>query len=312
MTSPKLSSQIPDPNNPYNADGIGRMYARVEGGTPEVPSITTIIDVMNPKMEWWRGLCAGREAIRVAPLIVRRQSELVGEALAQKEREIVQWIDEAAVRDMRVAAQRGDLVHNYAEYVCRHMLGEEYDIQHEKDFALEGLERLGSTRGEALGFLNNVESALSELKIEPIRAEGTVWNSTVGYAGTNDLFCLMNGVPTLVDYKTKKKVKSPSSHWYSPSIKPTIALQLEAARQGEEVYDEATSQWVDWDGREAVEQVGIAIAPNGYEAIRVKQSPSTWETFKALRVAWEWGIGDKLGREPHIENFPLTLTSKEK
>ena len=37
MTSPKLSSQIPDPKNPNNADGIGRMYARTEGGTPEVP-----------------------------------------------------------------------------------------------------------------------------------------------------------------------------------------------------------------------------------------------------------------------------------
>lgn len=308
MTAPKLSHQIPDPDNPNDPDGIGRMYSRYPGGTPEVPSITTVIDVLNPKMEWWRGYCAGKEAIKFASLIVERQkqSETDPEQWRHKEREIVNWISETSVRDMKVASQRGDLIHNYAEAVARQMLGEDYDLKKEYTSTVEQLQELYFKNkmepDDAEGYLKAVHKFFEDFQVVPITAEGTVWNDAVGYAGTNDLFCKINGKLTLLDWKTKKKLKDPRSRWYKPSIKETIALQLEAAQHGEAVYSEVTNEWTDWEGINAEQQVGVAIGPNGYEAIRVVRKPDTWETFKALRVAWGWVQPDN----EHIVAVPLT------
>lgn len=313
MTSPRLSSQIPDPNDSSNLDGLGRMYARSPGGTPEVPSITTIIDVLNSNMEWWRGLCAGKEAIKQAPLIVQRMSELQDFQWQQKEKQIVKWVDETAVRDMKVASQRGDIVHDYAEKVCRYMIGEEFDLPLEREKAMEALTAIHNQarypNDQNGGYFDSVHRFLDDFKVKPVVAEGTVWNSEIGYAGTNDLLCIIDGRLTLLDWKTKKKIKDPASRWYSPSIKSTIALQLEAARQGEEMYSEVTEEWTEWRGRDAVEQVGVALGPNGYEAMRVIQKPDTWETFKALRIAWDWYIGNRIGDRKHIPALPMKPTS---
>lgn len=315
MTTPRLSHQIPNPEDPSDPDGIGRMYSRQPGGTPEVPSITTIIDVLNSHMEWWRGLCAGKEAIKQAPLIVARMKEFESkpDSWRNKEKQIVKWIDEAAVRDMKVASQRGDVVHDYAEKVCRSMMGESFDLKQEREEAMLRLAAIHNAAGYPNdtneGFFNAVHRFLSDFKVQPVAAEGTVWNSEVGYAGTNDLLCIIDGRLTLLDWKTKKQIKDPASQWYKPSIKTTIALQLEAARRGEEMYSEVTGEWTDWKGRDAVEQVGVAIGPNGYEAMRVIQRPDTWETFKALRIAWGWYMEDKIGDNKHLPAKPMSPQS---
>lgn len=308
MTTPKLSSQIPDPKDPTSE--IGRMYARKPGGTPEVPSITTVMGMMHPRMEWWRGLCSGKEAIKQAPLIVQRQQELSGAEWKNKEKQIISWISEAAVRDMNVASQRGDVIHDYAEKVCRHMLGEDYNLKEEYEIAMDDLTRIHNkakySNDDNEGYFRSVHKFIKDFNVKPVTAEGTVWNSEVGYAGTNDLLCYIDGRLTLLDWKTKKKIKFPDERWYSPSIKTTISLQLEAARNGEEVYDEATDEWTEWKGRDAVEQVGVALGPNGYEAMRVIQQPDTWETFKGLRAAWGWFMQDKVGDNKHLHELPMT------
>lgn len=309
MTRPRLSHQIPDPENPNDPDGLGRMYSRFPGGTPEVPSITTIIDVLNSNMEWWRGLCAGKESIKQAPLIVQRMNELQDFEWRQKEKQIVKWIDETAVRDMKLAANRGDIVHDYAEKVCRQMLGEDFDIPLEREKAMDELTAIHAKakypNDQNAGYFDAVHKFISDFNVRPVAAEATVWNAEIGYAGTNDLLCIIDGRLTLLDWKTKKKIKDPDGRWYRPSIKSTIALQLEAARQGEEMYSEVTDEWTEWRGRDAVELVGVALGPNGYEAMRVIQKPNTWETFKALRVAWDWYIGNRLGDNTHLPAYPM-------
>lgn len=307
MTTPKLSHSLTD----AEGEVIGRMYSREPGGTPEVPSITTVIDALNPHMEWWRGLCAAKEGVRLAEVIVKRKIE--GEhnpsGWRAKEREITDYLSETSVRDMDLAARRGDVVHDYAEKLCRVLMGEDYDIPAERAHALGELQAMmkaaNLNSSDAEGYFVSAERFIKDYKVQPVTAEATVWNSEVGYAGTNDLLCRIDGRLTLLDWKTKKKIKDPSSRWYSMSIKPTIALQLEAARQGEQMYDETSNQWVEWEGRNAVEQVGVALAPNGYEAVRIKQEPRTWETFKSLVTAWHWYMGDKRGIEPHL--FDTTM-----
>lgn len=308
MTSPKLSSQIPDPNDPNNTDGIGRMYAREPGGVPQVPSITTVMSMMNPNMDWWRGYCAGKEAVRLASLIHERTQKTPSQEWRSKEREIVTWISEASVRDMKYASQRGDLVHDYAEKVCRNMLGESYDLDAERTTATDQLQKVLRAANlpvqGAPGYFDSVHRFLEDFQVRPVAAEGTVWNETEGYAGTNDLLCYIDGRLTLLDWKTKKKIKTPGEKWYSPSIKTSISLQLEAAQHGEEMYDESTDQWVPWKGRDAVEHVGVALGPNGYEAMRVRRDPDTWEAFKGLRRAWDWWIADHINA-PHLGDLPM-------
>ena len=50
--------------------------------------------------------------------------------------------------------------------------------------------------------------------VEPIAPEITVWNKTVGYAGTLDLVARINGRTCLIDYKTKEPAGTgPSNRW---------------------------------------------------------------------------------------------------
>lgn len=309
MTTPKLSHSLTD----AKGEAIGRMYSRVPGGTPEVPSITTVIDALNPHMEWWRGRCAALEGIRLAELIAKRKQEGIQDPSAwrSKERQMIDHLSETSVRDMDLAARRGDVVHDYAEKLCRVRMGEPFDIPTERAEALNQLTTMMTQAkmdaSSAEGYLVAAESFLKDYKVEPVTAEATVWNSEVGYAGTNDLLCRIDGRLTLLDWKTKKELKDPSSRWYRMSIKPTIALQLEAARHGEQMYDEVNNEWIEWSGRDAVEQVGVALAPNGYEAVRVKQTPDTWETFKALVTAWHWYMGDKRGINPHLPDSVMSM-----
>lgn len=310
MTTPKLSHSLVDPKNP-EGEPLGRLYSRTPGGTPEVPSITTVIGALNPQMEWWRGLCAAKEGIRLSELITKRKQESAGDRdWRTKEREISDYLSNTSVRDMNLASQRGDVVHDYAEKVCRSMLGEEYDIPAERAIALEQIHAMHREANAPLeidpqGYFQSVHNFMDDFKVKPVTAEATVWNSTVGYAGTNDLLCEIDGRLTLLDWKTKKKIKFPGERWYRMSIKPTIALQLEAARRGEEMYDEQADEWVEWKGANAIEQVGVALGPNGYEAVRVHQREDTWETFQALLTAWHWDIADKTNQNPHLGDLPM-------
>jgi len=306
MTTPRLSHQITDPNDPK--EEIGRMYSRYPDGEPEVPSITTLIAMKNAKMEWWRGLCAGKEAVAGAERIATALSSLEGHARMEKERAITDWIDKSAVRDMNIASKRGDIIHDYAEKLCRHMLGESFDIPTERETAMNDLHVADPNLAyeSANGYLSSVESFLKDFEVKPVTAEGTVWNHEVGYAGTNDLLCYINDKLTLLDWKTKKKIKDPNSRWYKPSIRDTIAIQLEAAQHGDEKFDEDKGEWVEWEGTNAEEQLGVAIGPNGYEAIRVIRKPDTWEMVKALKQVWDWSFPNN----DHIVGTPVTDPSQ--
>ena len=56
-----------------------------------------------------------------------------------------------------------------------------------------------------------------------IACEQTVWNATIGYAGSFDLIAELDGVPTLIDLKT------------SSGVYGTMGLQLAAYARGEQI-----------------------------------------------------------------------------
>ena len=66
--------------------------------------------------------------------------------------------------------------------------------------------------------------------MEPIAPEITVWNETVGYAGTLDLVARINGRTCLIEYKTKGTTRD-------GTVKPLddkVVMQLVAGMKAEE------------------------------------------------------------------------------
>jgi len=87
------------------------------------------------------------------------------------------------------AADLGTWFHNYAESM---LLGEFPEREPEADWQYELAEQF--------------ELFLAEHDVEPIFTEQTVYNP-VGYAGTLDLLARIDGVPTLCDWKTSRRVQ---------------------------------------------------------------------------------------------------------
>ena len=76
------------------------------------------------------------------------------------------------------AAKRGDRVHNYCEQVALRALGRPHQMK-------ETREALAANGEEA--FAARFDEWWELFHVEPIAPEITVWNKTVGYAGTLDL-----------------------------------------------------------------------------------------------------------------------------
>ena len=124
--------------------------------------------------------------------------------------------------------------------------------------------------------------------------EATVWNDTVGYAGTTDLLCQIEvagrAVNVILDYKTKRALYT-SRGVEKSDLKPLTAMQLAAAAFAEEM-------WVDgkgWGSLPFVPEIGlgVVIGPDGFAVRQYNiHAPIVWDAFKALRVGWDFKGAD--------------------
>src|SRR5699024_8316874 len=84
----------------------------------------------------------------------------------------------AAERFRDEAAARGDRVHNYAEQVGLRALGRPHEMAPMREVLAE--------HGEA-AYADRFDEWWDLFDVRPLATELTVWNHTVGYAGTLDL-----------------------------------------------------------------------------------------------------------------------------
>ncbi|MDN5746762.1 MAG: hypothetical protein L0H31_16835 [Nocardioidaceae bacterium] len=281
MTSPKLAG----------ATDHGRMYARTRGGTLEVPSITTVLDVLNQHMEWWEARCAVDLAYEHAERLARVAALPNGPEKWQQERAAKEWLRGAATRDRDESSERGDFVHDYAEVWALKSIGKATDADVEAH-------RSDCERAGGADFLPHFHRFWDDFNPRVVIPEATVWNHTVGYAGTTDLLCEIEvqGVvtPVVVDWKTKKALYKRNGQPKDQDLRDYTGMQLSAAANGEEVWlpGEAEDGSQDaWGPMTFKAEVGlaVAIAPDGY-AVRqyAIQHPPMFRRFKALRDAWEF------------------------
>jgi len=122
--------------------------------------------------------------------------------------------------------------------------------------------------------------------VEPIAPEITVWNKTVGYAGTLDLVAKINGRTCLIDYKTKGTSRD-------GTVKPLdakVVMQLVAGMKAEEsLVDPVAGEWEPWQHGDSPLLLAVAIGETEVRPQRANPDvlKHHWWKFCALRRVWE-------------------------
>lgn len=246
------------------------MYSRKAGGEAIVPSITTVIGMDKMDLSGWAGYMAAK-----ALCADQRLSQAVGDP--RQLRSLIRDASSASEQYRDQAAARGDRVHNYAEHRALQELGLDSDVP----AALAALEA-----HDELGYARHFDAWWTDYRVEPIAAEVTVWNHSVGYAGTIDLVAKIGGRTCLVDYKTKTAdrdgfVKRPDDK---------VIMQLAAACKAEEqIVDAEQGQWKDWEYDTGTMLLAVALGETGSRTFMAPPPalPDYWAKFYALRRNWE-------------------------
>lgn len=267
----------------------GRMYARTRGGEPTVPSITTVLAVESQDLEWWEALCAINETLANLDRVQRVMNRPDGPDKWREKRTMTDWLRAAAERDRNAASARGDKVHNYAEAFALREMGKATDA----DVAEQ--RTICETAGVA-AYLDHFHRFWDTFQPKPLMPEATVWNAEVGYAGTTDLICEVETawgpVTTVMDWKSKKALFQRNGKPKDYDLSVHTGMQLVAAAHAEEVWIEgatpAEDRWVPWE-YEIGMGAAVAFAPDGYVVRQYDiHNPLVWDTFKALRAAWDY------------------------
>lgn len=259
MTSPALAQQT----------DFGRMYARKIGELPEVPSITTVIAQEKMDMDGWIGHMAATAVIQD-----ERLDGAVGNSAKLKA--LARQASTAAAQYRDAAAARGDRVHQYCEQISLRALGRPHQ-------AAQAREALAENGEEA--FAGRFDEWWDQYQVQPLAAEVTVWNSTIGYAGTLDLVATIGGRLCLIDYKTR----GTDREGRVKPLDPKVIMQLAAGAKAEEmVVDAAAGTWEAWKYSQDPMLLGVAIGETEVQTVMANPEvlPAYWSKFWSLRQVW--------------------------
>src|SRR5690625_608621 len=261
MTQPELAHQTE----------AGRMYSRSTTGLPEVPSITTVIAQQALDLTGWASHMATSALIADT-----RLAEAVGSPAKLKT--LARHCKDAADRFRDDAAARGDRVHNHAEQVALRAMGMPHTMAEPRELLAQ--------HNEA-AFAGRFDEWWHNFQVKPLAAEITVWNHTVGYAGTLDLVAEIGGRLCLIDYKTR----GTDRFGRVKSLNDNVVMQLAAGFKAEEsLVDAEAGTWEPWAYGQDAMLLGVAIGET--EVVAYQANPQTlpqyWQKFWALRQVWQY------------------------
>jgi hypothetical protein len=168
-------------------------------------------------------------------------------------------------RAMERAGAIGSQTHALIEWTLRHELGQTVPDRPEVDdparWAFEAYRKWAEA-----------------VNLQPRLIEQTVWSRTHKYAGTMDLLADVDGVPTLVDFKTGKAIY-PEAHLQN------VAYQVALAEMGH-----ATPA-----GGLIVRLPKVRTDPD-FELATVRPVGDLLPVFLAVRQLWQWSFDNDAAR----------------
>lgn len=263
------------------------MYARSLQDPPTVPSITTVIGQQASSLDGWIGYMAATAAVNHPDL-----GAAVGNP--RQLRTVVRDSSNAAEQFRDTAAARGDRVHQYCEQVALRAL----DRPHQLAEAREALAENGEEN-----FALRFDAWWEQYDVKPLVPEITVWNQTLGYAGTLDLVATIGGRLCIIDYKTKGTDRN-------GQVKPLdakVVMQLVAGLKAEEsIVDEAAGTWEPWKYGQDPVLLGVAIGETEVRTMRANPAvlKAHWFKFASLRRVWQTSLDATAAGQPLFEVPP--------
>jgi hypothetical protein len=219
-----------------NVRGKGRHYRDRDGNL--VPSVTNVLSVLNkPALPRWSAKVVAEQAAAMKQSLPNLEDD-----------EIVDLLKGAPWRTSTRAADRGTTIHAYLEARMRNT-------------------PLPPVAGEAALYRNAAEEWLDAWQPQVLDTELTVFGE--GYAGTGDLWCVMDGAVCVVDFKTSKAI-------YSEAALQLAALWGAGFRADGSPAPDAEEGWV------------VRIGEDGFDCRQVADLEANLNVFLSLVDVWHW------------------------
>lgn len=216
------------------------------GPFPSVSTIVKVLDKSGPLVGWAKRETAASAIRNLDHLKIMLDSG--GAAAAQA------WLSGIPDYQRDEAADIGHRVHQLADAIQRGEAVEVTDLE--------------------MRYLNGLMRFLYRIRPIVTHSETTVINLTRGYGGTFDMGCLIDGIPTLLDLKTGKRVYDET------------ALQLAGYAQGEftaAINDPTPIPLPHW------QRFGVVhIQPDDWTLIPYDVTPDTIAAFNAAHDLYRW------------------------
>jgi PD-(D/E)XK nuclease superfamily len=241
-------------------DGPSGRFYEVDGEL--YPSVTHILTAINkPALVPWaakveREACTEAAATLYEELDTTRQKFPRSWYLAELQARL--GTVKAHQRTMEKAGDIGTQAHKAIEWIMRTAIG-----------ANAGPEPF--ITAPALVAVNAFRAWAAAVQLKPVLIERTVYSKTRRYAGTLDLLARVNGVLTMVDFKTGKAI-------YGESHLQAAAYSAALEEMG---YLEPTASLV-------VRLRKDETDPTPFEPVDVPARAELLPVFLATRALWEW------------------------
>lgn len=228
---------------------LGRMYRYPTDGEL-CPSVTNVIGTLaKPWLAGWAAKMVAADAWAKRDMLANLD-----------EAEAVDLLKKAPYRNSAKAAQLGTTIHRY--------------IQSLSDASVPAPELSEAEAPYVVG----LQRFLADFAPEFIYTEATLFSGAEPqaerYGGTADFIAEIGGRLVLGDWKT------------GAGVYDEAALQLAALRYAPFLWDQAKGALIEPPAVEGC--IVVHLQPETYRAHWVEAGPFAFETFRALRRAWDW------------------------
>jgi hypothetical protein len=245
--------------------GDSRFYVHPETAA-KVPGVTSVVGMLpKPFLTFWA-------AKMVAEYAVDNLGETVGIAMRDRQA-AVDLLKGAPRRSTAGSAEVGTAVHDLFERLAKG-------------------ETVGRVHPDYRSYVEHFEEFLAEFEPEFLFMEETVWNGTVGYAGSFDAIAKIGGETLVLDWKTTKS-----------GVHAEVAIQLASYRHAEYLVrpDGTRVPMPKIDGGAV-----LHVRPEGWGLYPVRCDEEIFEFQKHLREVFRWDkevkdtvVGNPVNKNPN-------------